>query len=192
MTWYKKNMKLASKQDSYFDTEDNTTPNQRGTHFTMFDTQMYVFDSYTAKTAFSKTKDGYSVTFLCNHAFLGTISYDQYWYYDSNNFDLAKKTYNSVNESVEQIMADFVDENRPTAIFWPFIRKAIAQIDPEGQLMTSNPMFNHAREYDHLMSPDWRENLYGTRYPGHKEVSRRQYYEGKDDGIMRRTGVHFD
>jgi len=152
---------------------------QDGNYFTVFDIQRYVFDSYTVKTALSQTDRKISVSILTNHAFLGTIAWDQYWFYDLDDMKTAKKTYKSVNGIVKDVMEEFIaaDGDMPTPMFWGYLKKACDDVDNSATIRSNIPYINYANQYRHLSNPDWRSNLYGGRYPKYQENSFKDYKE---------------
>ena len=166
----------VKKNDKIFKNKsDALSPNQHGSYRTVFDIQRYVMDSYMSKVAISKTNNKITVSITVAHGFLGTITWDEYWYYDLNEIDKAHKTYKAINKILKDTMEKFVDEEIPTPMFWAFLRKETDKIDPEGRQRINIPVLNYSRRYSDLHNPDWRSNLYGTRYPDHQEESYRQY-----------------
>lgn len=154
---------------------DAQASNQHGKYCTVFDVQRYVMDSYMSKVALSQTNDKLTVSITVAHGFLGTITWDEYWYYNLDEMDQAQKTYKAVNKILKDTMEQFVDEEIPTPMFWAFLKKKTDDVDPDGRQRINIPVLNYARQYSDLHNPDWRSNLYGTRYPTHKEESYRQY-----------------
>lgn len=206
MNWYGKNIicphkKSAVKKsltktsasnksvDNYFkDNSRNDSDNQVGHNMTMFDVQQYVMDSYNIKVAFSKTKSKFAITFLCNHGFLGSIAWDFYWYYDLNEFKEAKSTYEAVIKKTKEVISDFVENQRPTPMFWVYMKKHIGGIDPGAARHTNIPVVNYFHKYnrDHI-SEDWTSNIYGGRLRegASNEISMKNY-DKIYDNIYRR------
>lgn len=74
----------------------------------------------------------------------------------------------------------FVKEEMPTPMFWAFLRKATQDIDHDATIRSNIPVINYAEQYREERSPDWRSNLYGTRYPKRiNEESYDQYLSSK-------------
>ena len=173
------NVAKQSSIDGSDSTKDISVPakNQDANFFTVFDIQRYVFDSYSVKTALSQTDKKISVSIAANHAFLGTITWDQYWFYDLDDIDKAKETYKKVNQVVSDVSTKFVEANGdlPTPMFWGYLKKECDQIDNEATIRYNIPSINYANQYRHLMEPDWRSNIYGTRYPKYSEDSHKDY-----------------
>jgi len=172
---------ISTKGKSYkpIFTKDKGVPatNQTGKIFSMFDIQRYVFDSYAIKTAFSQTGKKFAVSVLTNHAFLGTVTWDEYWFYELNEYDKAKKTYDKLNKVVEEVTTQFVEADGalPTPMFWTFLKKEAEKIDPKATIRSNIPYVNYAKQYAGISCPDWRSNIYGTRYPTYREESFHSY-----------------
>jgi len=148
---------------------------QHATDLTIYDIQRYAFDSYAVKTSISQTQNKLSVAIRTNHAFLGTINWNYYWYYDLDQEKEAVATYKKLNKLVLEVVNKFVDEEIPTSMFWVYLKKMTSSIDLDAEAETNIPHINYYRKYDRKdISPDWRSNIYGNRYPKHVEKSYRQ------------------
>jgi len=161
----------------FSDNSNSPARNQDANIFTVFDIQRYVFDSYAVKTALSQTDKKISVSIAANHAFLGTITWDQYWFYDLDEIDKARETYKKVNQVVSDVSTEFIDAggDMPTPMFWGYLKKKCDDIDNEATIRYNIPSINYANQYRHLSNPDWRSNIYGNRYPKHSEDSHKDY-----------------
>ena len=172
--WYAKLFKTASSQSGSFlkQKSDAGSDNQTANDVKLFDVKRYNMDSYSIRISISKTDKMYSVAIVVNNEFLGGLSWSVFWSYDLNEFDLAKKTYNDINNFSKDTLTKIVNEEIPTSILFPMLRSGIEKIDPEGRIASNIPSINYARRYS--SSPDWRENIYGKRYPAYQEKSYRQ------------------
>jgi len=178
---FKKSASTKKQEDAYFknDSTQQNPNNQVGEFSTLFDVQMYVMDSYSVKVGFSKTSTKFSVSFICNHAFLGTIAWDFYWMFDLNEFDRAKSCYDDVRKLVKDTMAEFVEQEIPTPMFWVYMKKRVGQIESDAAVHTNIPSVNYFHKYNRdRIDVDWRQNIYGPRYPKYKEESYTQYNRG--------------
>jgi hypothetical protein len=172
MSWYK-TAQSNNPLKSIHEVDDTLADNQIGVYETLFDVQRYVMDAYVTKVALAKTKTKYTVTFICNHGFLGSIAFDCYWAFGLDEYKRAKIVYDEVIDVVKKTMEMFIDEEMPTSMFWAYMKKYLNKIDPEAIAHTNIPTVNYARHIEN--SPDWRRNIYGTRYPTYKEESYEQY-----------------
>jgi len=179
--WYKKSklIKTASHQSSSFlkQKSDAGADNQTANDVKLFDVKKYNMDSYSIRISISKTYDKYSTSIVVNNEFLGGLSWSVFWSYELNEFDLAKKTYATLNEISKKILTKMVDEEIPTSILFPMLKSSTEDVDPQGRVSTHIPSINYSRRYP--TSPDWRENIYGKRYPGYSENSYRQEKRNK-------------
>lgn len=158
--------------------------NQLGNNFNFYDVQRYVMDSYTTKTAISKTKRKITVSILTTHGFLGSVAFNKYWIFEFSEWKKAIKTYKSVNEIVQNMVDKFIDEEITTTVFWPMLKYELDKLEPSKNISTNIPYVNYSRYYQEDDNPDWRQNIYGNRYPDYNEESY--------DQEIRRKGVFFD
>ena len=158
--------------------------NQIGNFSNLFDVQRYVMDSYSTKTSISKTKTKITVSILTTHGFLGSVAFNKYWTFSFNEWKEAIKTYEKVNEIIQNTIEEFVDEEITSTVFWPILKFKLDEIDPERNTATTIPWVNYSRYYSQDDNPDWRQNIYGNRYPDYSEPSYSQEVE--------RKGVFFD
>jgi hypothetical protein len=172
MNWYKDNIKkrVVKTASGRFDCEDDAAAtNQDGEWMTMFDLQRYVMDAYTIRISISETKEKIAVAVVINHAFLGSLGWNRYWTYDKSDFAKAKKVYNKIKKIAVETMSDFIDNETPTSIFWPILSDKLDDVDLEDNVASNIPYVNYSKRYK--TSPDWRQNIYGNRYPKYTEPS---------------------
>ena len=192
MNWYnilKKNkskgfIKTASAKFEKFlaDKSDQLASKyQHSTDYTIYDIQRYAFDGYDVHTSISQTNEKISIAILTNHSLLGTINWNYYWFYDTDQEEEALATYKKLNTLVREIVDKFVQEEIPTPMFWIYLKKMTSEIDLDAEAESNIPFINYHRKYDRKnISPDWRSNIYGNRYPKHVEQSYRQVNKQKN------------
>lgn len=179
--WYHKaQLSYGPKENNLIKTaslkNDDYAPadNQWASAQTMYDVQRYVMDSYSVKTALSKSDDAIHISLLCNHNFLGTLSWDAYWIYPLKEEKKARSSYNKVITAIKETMEGFIKERKPTSIFWPTIRVNVTDvIDADNRVHTNIPSVNYTKDVKY--EADWRKSLYGSRYPAYKELSYEEY-----------------
>ena len=175
MNWYKDNIKksmIKTASGGFGNNSDADAKNQEGEWMTMFDLQRYVMDAYTIRISISESKEKVAVAVVINHAFLGSMGWNRYWTFEKSDFAKAKKLYNQIKKIVVQTMSDFVDDETPTSVFWPILSDKLDDLDMEDNVSTNIPYVNYSRRYK--TSPDWRQNIYGNRYPKYSEPSYKQ------------------
>jgi len=174
--WYKQSQlhKQASSQTSSFlkQESDAEADNQTANDVKLFDVKRYNMDSYSIRVSISKTFAKYSVAMVVNNEFLGGLSWSVFWSYELNEFSDAKKTYFKLNEVSQDTLTKIVNEEIPTSILFPMLKSGVEDVDPLGRIVSNIPSINYSRRYS--TSPDWRENIYGKRYPNYSETSYRQ------------------
>ena len=163
MSWYKQ---------SQSNPKDMIPDGQKGTVAVVFDIQRYGFDNYFIRTALTKTDDNISVSLVITHGDLGNTVFSTYWYYDENESSTSKKCYDAVNKVLQKIITQFSQERMPTNMIWPYIKDGVSNIDKDHETHYGIPHLNYAKNI--VISPDWRSNIYGTRYPKHTEHGKKQ------------------
>lgn len=155
------------KTAGWGDIQSTIPKNQDIDSMLLGDVQRYVMDSYNITLTTSQTDYKYTIGLIVNHGFLGTIGYDEYWMFSKNEFKQAKKTYKEIRDRLKEIIEDFVENEKPTSMFWPYIKRMCKTIDPEHQAKSYVPNVNYSKRY--VSDPDWSSNLYGNRYPKYHE-----------------------
>ena len=140
----------------------------------LYDVQRYKLDGYVVKIALSETKHKNVLGIIVTHGSLGSITWTRYWYYDKNELGTAKNDLKKVCGIIQDNLNDFVKNETPSSLFWPHIREATADMAPEKLMHTNIPYFNYSRDLRY--NPDWRTNIYGTRYPEYIEESYEKYF----------------
>lgn len=182
MSWYKNThfgddlaKKIAQDIDSkksFFGSSESFqdgVPNQRGSASQLFDVKRYSMDSYNMNIGISQTKNKIYVTFRVTHGSLGSVTFVETWYYHLDQFEMAKDTYIKLNKSFQLLTTEFVENEKPTSMFWAYAKDICKRTDVDHQFRTGLPQVNYSKKYD--MEPDWKFNIYGNRYPEHKEYS---------------------
>lgn len=164
MNWYNKAkhkgiIKTATMKD-ISETQDGQSTN-------FFDVQRYKMDSYSIRVGISQTGKKIGVSLLISHGFLGSIGWDAYWIYDLDEMGEARKMFNKINEITGETVDEFVENETPTSIFWPTLRSKVEMLDIDHMTSTNIPHINYAKTI--AIEPDWRSNIYGTRYPKYDE-----------------------
>jgi hypothetical protein len=181
MNWFDKTnlkqemIKISSAKD---ETDNlNTKLDWRGQaeDFLWFgDIQRYVFDSQTVKIFLSKTDKKWAVSLMTNHTYIGTCGFSIFWTFDLSESQEAKKVYKLVDKIARDTIKEFVEQEKPTSIFYPTLRKRLRDITNRKDMVRTNiPVINYS--YDLPLEEDWRKTIYGPRYPKYKEESFDQY-----------------
>lgn len=169
-------VKTAQVGDTY---RDNAESNfQFGHTANLYDVQRYKLDGYVVKIALSETKHKNVLGIIVTHGSLGSITWSRYWYYGKNELKTAKGDLKKVCNVITEKLDEFVQDELPSSMFWPYIREATADIAPENLMHTNIPYFNYSRDLRY--NPDWRSNIYGTRYPDYEEDSYEKYFRDKN------------
>ena len=138
------------------------------------DIQRYVFDSQTVKVFLSRTSKKWAVSLMTNHTYIGTCGFSMFWTFDLNEGEKAKQVFKKVDKIAKETIQEFIKEEKPTSIFYPVLRNRLTEeIDKSDIIKTNIPSINYS--YDLQPQGDWRESIYGTRYPSYKEESFKQY-----------------
>jgi len=175
MNWYK----IASRTGFV----DIMPDKQKMSSGALFDIQRYGFDSYVIRTQINQADDQISVTIYLTHGDLGNTVYADFWYYKTDELEIAKKTYAKLNDIVEDLLNEFAQERMPTTMLWAFTKARTQFLDKEHAAYIQIPWVRYSRDIP--IEPDWRKNLYGNRYPKYTEHSNKEEY-------MIRKNIFFD
>jgi len=139
----------------------------------MGDCLRYTMDSHDINIARTKTDDEIIVSLTMGSAYVGTYILDCFWSFELDEVEKSKKLYNDITSTIKPILKRFTKERIPTSLLSPFIRKAVSELNNSDSVKTNIPAINYS--YDIPLSDDWRQTLYGGRYPKYKEESFKQY-----------------
>ena len=97
----------------------------------------------------------------------GILSYSEFWHFKPDEEKAAKRTYDDLIK-IGYSIKDFVEQDKiPIAIIAPMFKKALLKIAVSHKENSNILSFNH--NIDDLKEDDWRNSLYGLRYPNHQE-----------------------
>jgi len=143
--------------------------NQQEMEDSLGDFQRYIFDAYNTKVYLTKTKKKISVSCLVTNSYVGTIILNSYWDFDKDKENEAKKVFGKVKKIVKDTMADYVDNEKPTSMYYASLRKGFQKINNRDIAKTNIPWINYSYDIDY--EDDWRSTIYGNRYPKYEEKS---------------------
>jgi hypothetical protein len=181
MSWFDKTrvkqgfLKMAGASNNTGDLKTELDWRGQAEDFLWFgDTQRYVFDSQTVKIFLSRTSEKWAVSLMTNHTYIGTCGFSIFWTFDLSEGKEAKRIYKLVDETAREIIKEFIEQEKPTSTFYPTLRRRLRDItDRDNMVRTNIPAINYS--YDLPLEEDWRETIYGKRYPAYKEESFDQY-----------------
>jgi len=168
MNWYKKASRSNLLQKLSWDYKG-----QEMSKLEFGDTVRYTMDSHDINLAMNKTDEEITVSITMGSAYVGTYILNSFWSFDLNDGDKARKLYGDLSKEIKPILARFIKEKIPTSLLCPFLRKIISQLNKEESVKTNIPIINYS--YDLPIEEDWRETIYGKRYPKYKVESFKQY-----------------
>lgn len=180
MTWFKSAQQKNGDSNLLKTIESQikdmaVSKHQEGHSFTLYDVQRYIIDSYAVRLALSETPIDIKVSVMINHNFLGSVAWSEYWSFEKDEKSTAKKFYKEIAQEVEKINDEFIVERKPTSIYAPTLRSRLEKMYKKDRTHTNIPVVNYSHDLE--TEPDWRSNIYGTRYPGYVEKSHKQFYK---------------
>ena len=137
--------------------------NQQSSGFSMGDTRRYGIDSYSFYVTLSNTKQDIRVSITQTHAYLGGTIYNQHWVFQKGQKDKAKKLYKEINIVLQQVIQQFVKEDKSTSFLWSYVRARTAKLAIDNIVQTGLPWINNAFKYIQN-DPDWQKNIYRGGY----------------------------
>lgn len=158
-------------QDIYFDGE-------------LDEVQRYKLDPYHVTIVQTETRKKIAANIRVKHASLGPVIWTHYLTFDKEDHAECRRVMKSWVKIVKDTMTRFVEEEIPTSVFIPTIRRSIADTENRDNTIKTNiPHINFS--YDLKPAADWRETIYGPRYPAYDEESFDQTYGGR---VGKQTG----
>ena len=127
------------------------------------DIDRYASDEYTMSIALKQDVAGYSVGALVTASMVGVASYMEYWHYSPDEKEAATKTFHTIKDRMIEVRKKMEIERCPQALLRPMCRAAMQEIDLEHKEKYGVFHVNARMLTD--TAPDWRETLYGNRYP---------------------------
>jgi len=168
MNWYKQASRSTLLKKLSWDYK-----NQEVDKFEFGDAMRYTMDSHDINLAMNKTDEEIIVSLTMGSSYVGTYILDCFWSFKTSEEDKARKLYKNIETTIKPILARFVKEKIPTSLLCPFLKKAITVFAKDDYVKTNIPVINYS--YDLPLEEDWRETIYGKRYPKYKEESFNQY-----------------
>ena len=151
------------------------------------DVDLYTTDKYDFNLAVQEHEAGYSVGFqLYNHQ-VGAAGYVQYWHYEHNEKDRAKKTFGEVKVAIDELVENMDYTRPPMALVTPMMRHALHPIDVPKKQRSGYHIYNWFEELPKVK--DWRKSLYGDRYPKKSDVQTMDDFWGDQDEASREVSV---
>ncbi len=131
--------------------------------FEISDVDRYATDKYLANLTLQETDRLYSIGFQMYNYQVGITGSVQYWHFEKDELDRAKKAFNEIKIALQETMSDIEYHRPPMAIITPMVRAALQNIDV-GRKERSGKYFHNWFE-ELSKEADWRTTLYGNRYP---------------------------
>lgn len=155
----------ASGASTTMEKEKKSKRNETYTDF-IADSDRYLTDAYYIIVSLRETVDGFSVACHFNAGQLGTTSFAQYWHYKHDEYNMAKKTFQQTKTTVKNIRDNCEYERLPFSLILPMCKHETRKIDTEHMEVPQIPHIMYG--LDVANEKDWRETLYGGRYPAEK------------------------
>lgn len=121
-------------------------------------------DGYQAKIQLTQNKNKIILTARFISDVQAMPLYTEMWAYGEEEHARAVKTFNRVVNVVEDMKVDFEDAEVPGPTLQGKTREQLRYIDIERKRQTNNRSLEAAKYMDGGVT-DWRESLYGNRYP---------------------------
>ena len=180
MNWYSKiqiknfiSLNKTSNKNSKIKTASLDWKNQEDDRIELGNFQRYVCDSQTVKVFLTKTSQKWAVSLITNHTYLGTLGWSIFWEFNLDEKEHAKEIFKKASQIAKDVVEQFIREEQPTVNLHAALRQRFKEIEREDVTRTNIPAINYS--YDIPYEVDWRETIYGKRYPKYKEESFKQY-----------------
>lgn len=120
-------------------------------------------DSTRGKIMLTESKNKITIALSFYTGMYSFPLYEEVWYYPKEEIKRAMKTYNHIVHILEDMKMDVEDDELPIPSVQGWAREALRFIDVERKKPTNNVSLQSSR-FEPGTS-DWRESLYGNRYP---------------------------
>lgn len=146
--------------------------NQEILQDSLSDIMRYTFDSYSLNMSKNKTKDHITVSMVMSHSYLGSLIYNYFLSFDLDQEKEASSAFKEMTKITQNTMSEFVENEIPSNLLHSYLRKRYKVLGDDNIIKTNIPSINYS--FDLEYEDDWRSQIYGKRYPKHKEISFRQ------------------
>lgn len=178
---YPNSLKIASiKLADDNDTSSDVPYLKEEFQFEIADVDRYATDKYFANLTLQETEKRYSIGFQMYNYQVGITGSVQYWHFDKSKLKQAKKTYKEAKNALTKIMKEIEYHRPPMAVITPMIRKVLQPIGLEHKERSGNYFYNWFEELP--KEGDWRQTLYGERYPDPSIQSIGQFWRVDEKG----------
>lgn len=147
---------------------------------TLHDTDRFICDRYELHLVLEGTVQGYSLGFQINASQLGVASTVFYWHYEESELEKARKTFNTVKKISAKLSDQFRYENLPFSLTGPMFKHHLCGVDIAHQEKTGIYVFDRSTMIRN--EPDWRETIYGSRYPKSEYAVMKDGWINADEG----------
>lgn len=156
-------------QDSVFQSPDDDRYYKEEWVDNFADIDRVASDRYTVTLTLQGNKLGYFLGCLVSAGQLGIAAYVEYWYYKHDELKQARSTFKSIKEQMLKVKQQIEVEKLPYCLIRPYFTDAVRQVDVEHKERSGIDIFNRFQLND--VERDWRETIYGNRYPGTRKPS---------------------
>lgn len=140
-----------------------TTKDSVEIHYGIQDVDRVTTDRFECYISLLRTITGYDVGFQINAGQLGIASNVHYWHYRMNEEKQARKTLSEISKVSKEFISSYENDKVPFSIIGPKIRSLLRHIDHDHREGTG--VFLVQESFGLPVEPDWRETIYGNRYP---------------------------
>jgi hypothetical protein len=150
MNWYKT---ASFSQDSW--------------EYNFGDYQRWVVDGYEVKVFMTSMPRQHTVSMQVYNWNNGSMRFQQFWRYDGDAKSECKDMYDKVVTACKEVVDIFTNgegEQAPNVLIVSYLRKRTLELDRNAVAKTNIPHINYALDKAEY-GEDWRQNLYGNRYP---------------------------
>ena len=120
-------------------------------------------DGYTCKIQLTESKKRVVLTAVFMNDVHSFPLYSEAWKYPKDEMRRALKTYNSCVNVIEDLKAEYEDEDIPGPTLQGMAREALRYLDIDRKNVTPSRSLEAAKYLDGVT--DWRSSIYGNRMP---------------------------
>lgn len=128
------------------------------------DTDRYFSDRHDLLLSLRENENGYAVGFQVNSSQVGVSVACEYWHFNKDELDIAKKVFNEVKKIAERITEEFETQQIHFALLSPKFKRALADVYTGYKEKSGLPIWNTFASQPNP-EEDWRQTLYSGHYP---------------------------
>lgn len=134
--------------------------------YVIHDVDRVISDDIAVNIALQENIERHSIGLYVTNWKVGVSGYQEYWHYKPSEKKKARATHEQIIEILTQLIDDVEYRIVPHTLVKPFLRARLDNVDKEHKERSNITHYNWFLT-DVEKAEDWRQTIYGNRYPHH-------------------------